>query len=60
MLQDRPDEASLGPSKTANSGFASPAIGIFFAVLHAGENRGFNQFCLMFQLLHGDLRFSQG
>ena len=30
-----------------------------FAVLHAGENRGFNQFRLVFQFLHGDLRFSQ-
>src|SRR3990172_6184726 len=30
-----------------------------FTVLHAGENRGFNQFCLMFQFLHGDLRFSR-
>ena len=30
-----------------------------FAVLHAGENRGFNQFCFMFYFLHGDLRFSQ-
>ena len=29
-------------------------------VLHAGENRGFNQFCLMFQLLHGALRFFTG
>ena len=30
-----------------------------FTVLHAGEDRGFNQFRLMFQLLYGDLRFSR-
>jgi hypothetical protein len=30
-----------------------------FTVLHTGENRGFNQFCLMFQFLHGDLGYSQ-